>query len=357
MVERVLVYRPGALGDTVIALPCFHLIRRAFPSARIAVMTDMSESLSSIAGAQAVLGNSGLVDEFMSYPSSLRSLRGLAGLEQQIVRWRADLLVYMPLPPTLGKICRDRVFFRWCGLTKVVGIPWSRTLRHHRLVSEGVFESEASRLARCLATLGSLDLADPANWQLHQTVDEHQSAEAAVRGWAGRLRYIALSLGAALPAKHWGITNWQIALKLISHNRPDLGLLLLGAQRDRESSDAVMRDWVGPRLNLCGSVAPRVSALLLRKALIYLGHDSGPMHLAASVGTPCICVFSRRSLPGLWFPAGETNTPLYPWSKHGNRTGSDGIDEITPGQVVAAAINTLASRQMLTPNSIGIAST
>jgi ADP-heptose:LPS heptosyltransferase len=35
------------------------------------------------------------------------------------------------------------------------------------------------------------------------------------------------------------------------------------------------------------------------------------MHLAGAVGTPCVAIFSARSLPGQWFPRGARNTMIY----------------------------------------------
>jgi len=64
-------------------------------------------------------------------------------------------------------------------------------------------------------------------------------------------------------------------------------------------------------VNLCGQVSVRESAALLAHARLYLGHDSGPMHLAAAVGTPCVAVFSSRNLPGEWFPYGTQHRMLY----------------------------------------------
>jgi heptosyltransferase-3 len=43
---------------------------------------------------------------------------------------------------------------------------------------------------------------------------------------------------------------------------------------------------------------------VLEMGAVFLGPDSGPMHLAACVGTPCVIAFSARGLPGVWFPAG-----------------------------------------------------
>ena len=41
------------------------------------------------------------------------------------------------------------------------------------------------------------------------------------------------------------------------------------------------------------------------------GHDSGPMHLAAAVDTPCVAIFSSRNYLGEWFPQGTGHRVLY----------------------------------------------
>ncbi|MFM8315667.1 MAG: glycosyltransferase family 9 protein, partial [Deltaproteobacteria bacterium] len=38
---------------------------------------------------------------------------------------------------------------------------------------------------------------------------------------------------------------------------------------------------------------------------LYIGNDTGPMHLAASVGTTCVAIFSARAPRGHWYPLGE----------------------------------------------------
>jgi ADP-heptose:LPS heptosyltransferase len=69
--------------------------------------------------------------------------------------------------------------------------------------------------------------------------------------------------------------------------------------------------WDGPKLNLCGKCTPRESAAVLAGALVFIGHDSGPMHLAAGVGTDCVVIFSARSPRGQWFPLGEGHEVFY----------------------------------------------
>ena len=68
--RNILIFRIGSIGDTVISVPCFHLIRRCFPKANISVLTNVPNSKQS--PLIEVLGKrSGFVDNVISYPSRL----------------------------------------------------------------------------------------------------------------------------------------------------------------------------------------------------------------------------------------------------------------------------------------------
>ena len=78
-VKRVLIYRLGSLGDTVVALPCFHLIARAYPNADRRLLTNFHVHAKAPAAA-AVLGNSGLVHGYMRY-----TMAALAAVDAVVV--------------------------------------------------------------------------------------------------------------------------------------------------------------------------------------------------------------------------------------------------------------------------------
>src|SRR2546427_697419 len=59
---------------------------------------------------------------------------------------------------------------------------------------------------------------------------------------------------------------------------------MIGAADERARSEALLSHWLGSGANLCGQSSVRESAAVLTHARVYLGHDSGPMHLAAAVG-------------------------------------------------------------------------
>ena len=39
-IKKILIYRIGSLGDTIVALPCFHLIERLYPNAERVLLTE-----------------------------------------------------------------------------------------------------------------------------------------------------------------------------------------------------------------------------------------------------------------------------------------------------------------------------
>lgn len=306
-VSRVLIYRLGSLGDTVVALPCFHLVERAFSQAERRLLSNEPVS-GRAAPAGALLDGSGLVHSYMSYPMGLRSPAALCALAAGLRRWRPDVLVYLAEPRSLLKLARDVLFFRASGVRRIVGLPWRRDHRRHRRIAgrAQLFESEASRLARSLGALGDARCEDPASWDLRLSGRERARARALLShgGFAGG-GLLACGMGTKVEANQWGAVNWRSLLSLLARRHPGLGLALVGAAQERAASERAAAGWLGPVLNLCGVTSPRETAAVLQDARVFIGHDSGPLHLAAAVGTRCVAIFGARNPPGVWFPCGD----------------------------------------------------
>ena len=321
--KRVLIYRLGSLGDTVIALPVLHLTARAFPDAERKMLTSFPPSAKAPASS-AVLEHTGLIHGYLRYTYGTRNLRELAALWWRIVSWRPDVLVYMGGPRGISAAKRDALFFRLCGIRRQIGVPDStETQEYTRNFGDG-FESpyaqglpleyECSRLARSLAQLGDARLDDPASWDLHLTAQEKARADEVLQPLGGQ-PFIAVSLGTKNQSNEWGNDNWRALLIQVACLYPDHGLVLCGAPVEVEASDYVSSGWpkvsTRPVLNLCGMLTPRESAAVFARANLFVGHDSGPMHLAASVQTRCVGIFSGRNLPRVWFPYGKNHRILY----------------------------------------------
>jgi ADP-heptose:LPS heptosyltransferase len=329
--RRVLIYRLGSLGDMLVALPSLHLVARAFPNAERRMLTNIPVNAKAPAAA-AILDGSGLVNGYMRYVVGTRSVRELAGLWWTLVRFRPQVLVYLAAARGVEAAKRDAAFFRLCGVRRMIGVPLTEGMQRNfygaasggrdRAMGDGNLEPEAARLARNIGELGDVGevgdparLSDPASWALHLSEAEFAAADAAIGVEALALKPIAVSVGTKVQAKDWGKENWRALLAKVAAAYPGQSLLLAGAPEESAASESAADGWRenggGPVVNLCGKLTPRESAAAFARAQIFLGHDSGPMHLAASVGTPCVAIFAARNIPRQWFPFGSQHRVVY----------------------------------------------
>jgi ADP-heptose:LPS heptosyltransferase len=302
-VDTIIIFRIGSLGDTVVALPCFHHIARVFPDARRLVVTDVPASRKA-ASVESILGKSGLVNGFIDFPPPPRKIHHFLQLRKQIRATNPRMLIYIAdrdLPRTLRDVC----FFRLCGIKHIIGTPVVRDLRFPRTDPKtGEVEREALRLARCLAPLGTIEVDNSRSWDLRLQSDEIAIADERLAPLRGR-RFAAINLGGKVASKDWGYENWSALLRLMMIRHSSLALVFVGSADEFDRSAELAAIWPGPTLNLCGYLAPRESAAAMKRALFFLGHDSGPMHLAAASGVPCIGLFGNFNMPKWWHPIGE----------------------------------------------------
>jgi heptosyltransferase-3 len=311
---RILIYRLGSLGDTVLALPSFRVVRAAYPQATITVLTNAPVS-GKAAPLESILAGTGLVDAVIPYPLGLRDPLQVAALIRRLRREKFDLVVSLAAARGRSASVRDWFFFRACGIRRIAGVPFQpRDLACEREADGPFYESEAKRLLRRVQEFGSADLADPRSYNLSLTAEEKAEAQHLLAGAGVTGPFLAASLGTKTPLNDWGERNWRQLLGELGPSHPGLGLVLLGSADEAARSQALLDGWPGPTANLCGRASARVSAAVLARAALYLGHDSGPMHLAAAAGAQCVAVYSVRCPPGQWFPLGPGHTNLYPLS-------------------------------------------
>jgi len=308
-VKRVLIYRLGSLGDTIVALPALHLVERTFPSAQRLMLTNIPAHAKA-AASSVILSGSCLVHSYISYPVGTRSIRGLARVWWQIRRFRPDLLVYLASSRSEEMVRRDLRFFRLCGIRRIAGLPLGNLANNCYNSATDLWEQEGARLLRCLRPLGEADANDLRNWDLRLTEAERAKAREVLAAAAGR-QIVACGPGTKMQAKDWGQQNWRALLDKLSAALPNHALVLVGAKEDAAASKFAAAGWKSTVLNLCGKLTPRETAAVLAHAELFVGPDSGPMHLAAISGVPCAIAFAARDYPGRWFPAGIGHRIVY----------------------------------------------
>lgn len=307
--KRVLIYRLGSLGDTIVALPALHLIERAFPRAERTLLTNVPAHTKAPAAA-AILEGSGLIHRYIDYPVGTRSALELLRLWWRIARMRPQVVIYLMQKRGEHSLLRDRRFFRVAGTRRIVGLAAKDIGANRYDSSIGQWESEATWLLRSIGELGALDVEDLRFWDLHLTLAEIEKACEALAP-VGNSRFIACGPGTKMQSKDWGAENWRELLSRLSPELPDHALVLVGAKEDVGDAEYASRSWTGPVVNVCGQLTPRETAAVLKSAELFLGPDSGPMHLAAAYGVPCVIAFAALDLPGRWFPVGNRHRPIY----------------------------------------------
>jgi heptosyltransferase-3 len=307
--KKILIYRLGSLGDTVVALPCFHLLARTYPNSIRILLTNEPVNEKAPA-AWLVLGESGLIHEHISYSVGTRNVIELAKLGWKLRRSHIDTLVYLTPPRSEAATRRDEIFFRLCGIREIIGVPRDGLATYRYDPRADRYEAEASRLARSIARIGDAHLNDSKSWDLRLTQREHLQAANALRPLKGA-PFLALGISPKQNVNDWGIANWKELMPHLRMEFPRHALVFIGAKDDHSAFEDVRTEWQGQSLNLGGELSPRESAAVIQQADIFIGVDSGPMHLAAAVGTPCVSLFGSSRLPGIWFPFGEAHQPIY----------------------------------------------
>jgi ADP-heptose:LPS heptosyltransferase len=303
------------LGDTLVSVPAFWALRDAFPKSRIAYLSSADPANPQYVSARDVLPETGLFDEWISYPnlsSGIRDIGSLLGLALKIRRKRFDAVFYlMTRYRTARQIDRDRFFFKLSGIKTIIGAEF---IKSHNLPLEipkpiPRIESEASFLMRLLREKGIVPTDREYRPELALTDEERRAA----REWMeanGVTRYegprIAVGPGRKWDSKVWDEARYaDVVARLIDSH--DAIPVIFGGPEDREKGERLIGKW-GRGANAAGELNVRKAAAGLSECSLYLGNDTGTMHLAASVETTCVAMFSAVDWIGRFEPFGTQHT-------------------------------------------------
>ena len=311
--HRVLVYHIGSLGDTLMALPALWGLRDRWLDARWTLLTKRTP-LRHVIVADAVLDGMGLFTDVMLYSGQREGSGTLPQRLKQaalLLRLRArrfDTVVYLaPSDRSAPQVRRDRRFFQLAGIPRQVGFDGFRTPPSREQRPLPTLPTEAQTLRQRLCCDG-LELAPVTSLRRDCAVGETEFEQ--VRAWLSRQDgqdrgrpWLALAPGSNMPAKVWPLERYvAVALALVQEF--DLWPVVFGGAEDQARAQALQRALGGAHV-AAGALSPRAAAAAMRACALYLGNDTGTMHLAASEDVPCVVPFSARDFPGKWHPMGR----------------------------------------------------
>ncbi|MDD3448827.1 MAG: glycosyltransferase family 9 protein [Gammaproteobacteria bacterium] len=285
-VERILILRLSALGDLVELTRTVNVLHAHWPAARIDLLTSpLGEDL---------FRGSGLFDAFRVWPHRsllhhpLESLRFVRRLRRE----RYDLVVDMHCKRITGYLA---ILAGGRRLIRNGTPPLHRTfLGKHRkpalridAMLRGLGEPEAA-VARSMAE----------GFHVHLPVTRRQRTgmERRLRaaGWDGERTLVVLAPGSSpgWPSKRWPADAYHAIAEWLTGAGHQV--VVAGSGGERTLARTVAGDTPGV-ISLAGETDLKELAALMSLARVALTNDSGPMHVAAAVGTPVVSLFGPTS--------------------------------------------------------------
>ncbi|TPI40607.1 glycosyltransferase family 9 protein [Mesorhizobium sp. B3-1-6] len=122
--------------------------------------------------------------------------------------------------------------------------------------------------------------------------------------------FVAVHAGASFVGRRWQPERFAEAIGRIVRET-GLRVVLVGGPDESEATDRIMAAAKTPVVNLAGTLRLETLLALLKEARLFLGNESGPMHMAAAAGTPVVGLFGLTS-PVRWAPIGVPSISLRP---------------------------------------------
>jgi heptosyltransferase II len=327
--RRILVRGVNWLGDAVMTTPALQRLREALPDSHITLLThqklaDLWQHHSSLNAILPFSPGESLwsvarrlrVEDFQTalvLPNSPRAAleARLARIPQRIGcarRWR-DWLLTQPVAARSGQIRTPKRSVS--EINHLIRLP-AATAPPDSRHSDPRTAHQIHDYLHLAAALGAN--AEPLPPRLEITAAEMRQVEAALLSdWhkteqpsaAGQpLILLGLNPGAEYgPAKRWPTESFAAVAREVSRKIGNCLWLAFGGAGDRQLCDEMARLAGGGVLNLAGKTSLRQLMALLKLCRVVLTNDTGPMHVAAALGTPVVVPFGSTSpeltAPGL----------------------------------------------------------
>lgn len=280
--KRILVVKLDHLGDVLLATPVFSNLRLAYPNTELHALTGK--------WSRVVLENHPDVDKVLEYnsPAFCRSekptsLKETFQLYQQLRREKYDLLLelrgdWRTVSFALLRITSKRLNRASLQISNRLGFTqFSGT--HEAIRNLDVLKRAG--LQTPIQTTTFSVTTESENWTSKFFSDHQIHGESPI---------IAIHPGSPIALKRWKPERYaELADWLIAQKRAQV--LFVGVKDEIPIISHIQNLMRGPSINIAGKTTLTHLASILHICNVFIGNDSGPMHLAAAVGTQTIGLY------------------------------------------------------------------
>ena len=295
-VEKILVIKLRAIGDVVLSTIVLENLREAFPVARIDFLTEKASK--EVVFGNPVLNNVLIYDKraiskmsfFRRIVENIRFIKTIRNLNYDLVfdffgNPRSAFFTYAS--GARVRIGYDYNIRKWC----YTNIVKSRANEIHEadwhLDALDAFDIPIlTRRLNFEVGIGSQNFAD--NFWTQSGLDDK--------------RVIAIHFAGSWPAKRWELDRFSHLIDLLGA-RYKAKILISWGPGEFDDAKRIQENAVYPS-TLLPQTGLKQLAAILKKVDLFITSDSGPMHIAAAMETPCVALFGPTN-PKLQGPYGE----------------------------------------------------
>lgn len=285
---KILVMRNGSIGDSVTAFPSIVSIKEHFPGAKIDIITN--------SGSIHFVGLEQLLDT--SYYSSIINYYGwgISKIYRKLKAEKYDLFVNLSQDKTKWHLELKRLLFiKFCGIKSAIGFEVGTIPL--LLKTQNYGQTKISEIQRLNQIVQKLNIPirnifpikpEPNLTIVNNLFDRNELNDSKI---------ISIVIGAKREQNKWPLNYWSRLIEQCL--KKGFEIVIVGSKGDSINSSKLNRDGV---YDWCGHLSINQTAEVLRRSLLVISNDTGPMHLAYALNTPVIGIFSAWQLANVWFP-------------------------------------------------------
>ena len=283
MYKNILIVKLSAIGDVIHALPVAHALKQNYPDARITWVVEKP--------AYDLLTNNPDIDEIIIFDKpKFKSLSGLLSngytFSKLLKSHHFDLAI------DLQGLFKSAAISYLSGASKRLVYCNARELSDkigQRICGNHEHGHVVDRYLDVAAYLGCK--MDHVEFPINITEKEAQKAEAIANHAGLQLEnpYVTLCPGTNWPSKCWPTTHFaNLADKLYEDN---IIPVIIGGPTDQRLAEEIIANTKIPPIDLTGKTSLKQLAYIIKKSQVFVGGDTGPMHLAVAVGMKVVAMF------------------------------------------------------------------